>query len=325
MNIPRFQLLLPLLLAVNLLLGLSAAELSIPSSPVRPTQYTLGPGDELSIHVMDIDDISDKGVRVDPAGNIDLPLVGRVAVAGLTIDQFRAELSKKLTKYIESPQITISVVEYQSRPVSILGAVNAPGIQQLQGPKRLLDVISSAGGLKPEAGAKLTITREVKWGPIPVANSHPDSSGQFFIGEIPIDELTTTQNPAVNIFVRPNDTITVPKADIVYVLGQVRRAGGFPITSHDSLSLLKALALAEGLDRDAAPKKARIMKASNRGIADGTDVQVNLQSILDGKAPDMQLHADDVLFIPDNVARSTTRRFAEAALQIATGIAIYRR
>ncbi len=317
--------LLPLILAANLLPGVYAADTPATSSTARPSRYALGPGDKISLHVMDLEEVSDKAVRVDPAGNIDLPLIGRVTVAGLTVEQFRSELSKKLVKYIESPQITIDVLEYQSRPVSILGAVNNPGIQQLQGPQRLLDVISTAGGLKPEAGAKLTITRQVKWGALPVANAHPDSTGQFFVGEIPIDQLTTAQDPRVNIFVLPNDTITVPKADIVYVLGQVKRAGGFPITSHDSLSLLKALALAEGLDRDASPKKARIMKASNHGLTDGTDVPVDLQRILDGKAPDMQLHADDVLFIPDNVARSTTRRFAEAALQIATGLAIYRR
>lgn len=296
-----------------------------PPAKFQSMQYTLGAGDQISLHVMDLDDVSDKPVRIDPSGNIDLPLIGRVAVAGLTVEQFREELSKKLAKYIDAPQIAISVLEYHSQPVSILGAVNTPGIQQLQGPKRLLDLISTAGGLKPEAGSKLTITRQVKWGAIPVAESHTDSSGQFFIGEIPIDELTTTQNPALNIYMRPNDTVTVPKADIVYVMGQVKRAGGFPITSHQSMSLLKAIAMAEGLDHDAAPNKARIMRASNKGPDSITDTPVDLKLILAGKAPDVQLHADDVLFVPDSTARSTTRRFAEAAIQVATGLAIYRR
>lgn len=296
-----------------------------PAAKASETQYTLGPGDQISLHVMDLDDVSDKAVRIDPAGNVDLPLVGKVGASGLTVEEFREALSKKLTKYIESPQISINVLEYHSQPVSILGAVTNPGIQQLQGPKRLLDVISTAGGLKPEAGAELTITRPKKMGNLPVAGSHLDSTGEFYVGEVAIDQLTTAQDPKVNINVRPHDTITIPKADIVYVLGQVKRAGGFPITTHDSLSLLKALALAEGLDRDASPKKARIMRASTAGPSGRTDTPVNLQDILDGKAPDLQLHADDVLFIPDNVARSATRRFAEAAIQVATGVAIYRR
>lgn len=306
--------------------GCLAADNGSESAMAKAQQahYTLGPGDQIAIHVMDLDDVSDKPVRVDPAGNVDLPLIGRVAVSGLTVEQFREALSKKLTKYIDSPQININVLEYHSQPVSILGAVNTPGIQQLQGPQRLLDVISTAGGLKPEAGAQLTITRAVKMGTLPVANSHLDSSGQFFVGDIAIDQLTTAQDPKLNIYVRPNDTITVPKADIVYVLGQVKRAGGFPITKHDSLSLLKALALAEGLDHDAAPKKARIMRAGNTGPSGQAEKPINLKEILDGRAPDVELHADDVLFIPDNLAHSATRRVMEAAVQVATGVVIYR-
>lgn len=299
---------------------------SVPSAAkVQSPQYTLGAGDLLSLHVQDLDDVSNKPVRIDPSGNLDLPLIGRIPVAGLTVEQFRQELSEKLVKYIESPQIAISVLEYHSQPVSILGSVNSPGVQQLQGPKRLLDLISSAGGLKPEAGSKITITRQVKWGAIPVAGSHTDSSGQFFIAEVPTDELTVSQNPSLNIDMRPNDTVTVPKADIVYVMGQVKRAGGFPITSNQSMSLLKAVALAEGLDRDAAPNKARIMRASHTGSDPVPGTPVDLKMILAGKAPDVQLHADDVLFIPDSATRSGTRRFAEAAIQVATGVAIYRR
>ena len=292
----------------------------------QPIQYLLGPGDQIGIHVMDLDDVSDKPVRIDPAGAVDLPLIGRLTAAGLTVEQFRDALTKKLSKYIESPQIAINVLEYHSQPVSILGAVNSPGIHQLTGPKRLLDVISLAGGLRQDAGAKLTITRQTYWGTLPLPNAHTDSSGQFSIAEVSIESLTTAKSPMDNIFVKPNDTVSVPKAEIVYVMGQVKKAGGFQIASRDSISLLKALALAEGLDHDASPKKARIMRASALGTSSNTnEVPVDLQLILAGKAPDVQLHADDVLFIPSNLAQSATRRAAEAALQIATGVVIYRR
>ena len=290
----------------------------------QPMQYLLGPGDQIGIHVMDMDDVSDKPVRIDPSGAVDLPLVGRITAAGLTVEQFRSALTKRLLKYVESPQITINVLEYHSQPVSILGAVNSPGIQQLTGPKRLLDVISLAGGFRQDAGSKLTITRQAHWGALPLPNAHPDASGQFSIAEVSIESLTTAKNPADNIFVKPNDTVSVPKAEIVYVMGQVKKAGGFQITSRDSISLLKALALAEGLDHDASPKKARIMRASATN-SNVNEVPVDLQRILEGKDPDVQLHADDVLFIPSNVAQSATRRAAEAALQIATGVVIYRR
>jgi polysaccharide biosynthesis/export protein len=287
-------------------------------------QYVLGPGDQITIHVVDLDDVSDKPVRMDPTGSLDLPLIGRLSASGLTVEELKNSLAAKLSKFITSPQISINVTEYHSQPVSVVGAVTNPGIHQLQSPKRLLDVISMAGGLLPDAGSKLLITRQIRWGKLPLPNSKTDESGQYSIAEVALDKLTTGQNPAENIFVRPNDIVSIPRADTVYVLGQVKKAGGFPLRSHDSISLLRALALAEGLDRDAAPKKAKIMRASMLAANKSNETTVDVQQILDGRAPDLQLHADDVLFIPNNLSRSATRRAAEAALQIATGVVIFR-
>lgn len=309
-------------LVLFLALSLPAAYLQAQAD--QPTQYLLGPGDQIGIHVQDLDEVSDKPVRIDPSGAVDLPLIGRVVVAGLTPEQFRDVLSKKLSKYIEAPQIAINVLEYHSQPVSVLGAVSNPGVQQLTGPKRLLDVISMAGGFRTDAGSKLTITRQMHWGVLPLPNARTDSSGQFSVAEVSVQSLTSAKSPVENIFIKPNDTVSVPKAEVIYVMGQVKKAGGFELTSRDSISLLKALALAEGLDHDASPKKARIMRASATGAGSVNEVPVDLQRILEGRDPDVQLHADDVLFIPSNLAQSATRRAAEAALQIATGVVIYR-
>lgn len=294
------------------------------AAPDQPLQYLLGPGDQISIHVQDLEDVSEKPVRIDPAGDIDLPLIGRLNAAGMSIEQLRESLTKQLSKYVESPKVAINVLDYHSQPVSVIGAVNSPGIHQLQSPTRLLDVISMAGGLRPDAGSKLTVTRQLHWGVLPLPNARTDASGQFSIAEVSVESLTTSKSPVDNIFVRPNDTVAIPKAEIVYVLGQVKKAGGFPLNSHESISLLKALALAEGLDRDASPKRARIMRASASAGSDLNEVPVDLQQILEGKAPDIQLRPDDVLFIPNNLARSATRRAIEAALQIGTGVVIYR-
>jgi polysaccharide export outer membrane protein len=286
--------------------------------------YSLGPEDQISIHVVDLEDVSDKPVRIDPNGFIELPLIGRIHAAGQTVEQLRGALAARLAKYIESPQITISILDYRSQPISVLGAVNTPGLHQLQGPKRLLDVISSAGGLRPDAGSVVTITRQMKWGELPLAGARPDSSGQYSIAGLRLDDLTGGRNPAANIEVRPNDVISVARADIVYVVGEVKKAGGFPLTSHDGISVLRALSLAEGLTRDASPKKARILRRSGSGPSQTTEVSVNVQDLLAGRAPDPQLHADDVLFIPNNVPASAMRRAAEAALQITTGVIIFR-
>lgn len=309
------------------LLGHVSARLLADDDPAQnsqPTQYVLGAGDLISLHVLDLEDVSEKPVRIDPSGSIDLPLIGRVTASGLSIEQLRETLTKKLTRYIESPQVAINVLEYHSQPVSVLGSVNNPGIQQLQSPKRLLDVISAAGGLKADAGDKLTITRQIHWGLLPLPNARVDSSGHFSIAEVSLDSLTKSKNPIENISVFPNDTVSVPKADIVYVLGQVKRSGGFPLSSHDSISIIKALALAEGLDHDASPRRARIVRGGELASNNAKEIPVNIQLILEGKAPDMQLNANDVLFIPNNAARSATRKAAETALQIATGVAIYR-
>jgi polysaccharide biosynthesis/export protein len=186
-------------------------------------------------------------------------------------------------------------------------------------------MITTSGGLKPDAGSSLQITRQMKWGALPLPGVHVDSAGEYSTAEIPLDRLMSGHDSAENIIVKPNDVISIPRTSVVYVLGQVRKAGGFPLNSHDSISLVRALSLAEGLDRNASPKRARIMRAA-AGDSNKADEQqlVNVQDILAGKAEDIQLHPNDVLYIPNSATGSAARRAAEAALQIATGVVIYR-
>jgi polysaccharide export outer membrane protein len=285
--------------------------------------YVLGPGDELSLHVVDLDDVSDKPFRVDPNGFVDLPLAGRLSVVGMSIEQFRTALVQRLSKYITSPQITVNVLEYRSQPISVLGEVNSPGVHQLQGPMNLVDVISSAGGLKSDAGPKLTITRQADRGSLPLPGAHLDPSGEFLIAQVSLDDVTSGKHPEQNIQICPEDVISVPRAGLVYVVGEVKKAGGFSLNASDSISLLRALSLAEGMSSGAAPKKARIMRAISGKPSEAADEPVDLQQILAGKAPDQFLHPNDVLFIPTNVPASAMKRAAEAAVQIATGVIIF--
>ena len=301
----------------------------IPRSSDASPDYVLGPGDQVVLHVQDMDEISDKPLRIDPNGFLDLPLAGRINVSGMTIEQFKQELANKLRRYITSPQISVNLTDDQSRPVSVIGEVNTPGVHQLQGPKRLIEVISMAGGLREDAGSDLILTREVRWGSLPLPGATTDPTGQYSTARLSIPSLIGAKNPTDNILVQPNDVISVPKAEIVYVVGNVKRSGGYPLTSHEqAMSLVQAVSLAQGLDRDAAPRKARIMRpvagpAGQTGKVD--EIPVDIQKIFDGKAPDVQLHANDVLFVPNSSVKSTGRRAAEAALQVATGVAIYAR
>ncbi len=296
-----------------------------PDAPANATApYLLGPEDQLSIHVADLEDISDNPVRIDPNGYLDLPLVGRVHAAGQPVEELRSLLSRRLAKYIESPDITINVLEYHSQPVSILGSVNSPGLHQLQGPKTLIDMLSMAGGLRQDAGPQLTITRQMKWGRLPLPGARVDSTGQFSSADLSVSSIMNGSAPADNIPVRPEDVISVSKAEVVYVVGQVKRSGGFTLNSHQSISVLRALSLAEGLDVNAAPKRARIMRADNGEPSPTAEVTVDVQKILEGKAPDQPLYANDILFIPNSLAKSTMKQVAQAMLQAATGAAIYR-
>ena len=139
-----------------------------------------------------------------------------------------------------------------------------------------------------------------------------------------MDDITSGKNASQNIEVRAGDVVSVPRADLVYVVGEVKKAGGFSLNAEDSISLVRALSLAEGLNTGAAPKKARILRASAGKVSDATEIPVDLQQILAGKAPDQLLRKNDVLFVPNNVPASAMKRAAEAAVQIATGVIIFR-
>jgi polysaccharide export outer membrane protein len=156
-------------------------------------EYLLGPQDLLAIRVMDLEEVGNLSLRIDPAGNIDLPLVGPTHVAGLTISQLRALLVQKYKKYVLDPVVTIAVMEFHSQPVTLVGSVGAPGVHQIEGPKRLLEVISIAGGLRGEAGSKVIITRELSSGPLPIPDARNDVGGKFSVGEIELDGLDIGQ------------------------------------------------------------------------------------------------------------------------------------
>src|SRR6516165_7272397 len=250
-------------------------------------EYLLGPQDLLAIRVMDLEE-GNVSLRIDPAGNIDLPLVGPTHVAGLTISQFRALLVEKFRKYVLDPVVTVSVVEFHSQPVTVVGSVGSPGVHQIEGPKRLLEVISIAGGLRGEAGSKVIITREHSSGPLPLPNARNDVGGKFSVGEIQLDGLISGRDPSKNIIIRPHDIVSVPAAEVIYVLGEVGKPGGFTLHEHASISALEALAMANGPAKTAKPKNARILRVVGDGKPRVT-IPIDLSRILDGKSPDVPL------------------------------------
>jgi polysaccharide biosynthesis/export protein len=312
---------------IYLLLSFSLASASLAAQTVQaPPGYILGPQDALNIHVTDLMEFDPKtlgAVRIDDQGNVHLPLAGRIHAAGLTIEQMEKEVAARLSKVMKNPEVAISIAEFRNHPVSVLGAVKNPGVYQVTGPKTLFEVLSLAGGLNPDASNRIKITRPASSGPLPLANARQDLKGAFSIGELNVRDVMDAKSPDNNIQVLPDDVITVPKADLVYVVGAVHRSGGFPLNEKEHISVLQAVSLAEGLDKVAGASHARILRQSEPG-AERTELAVNVQQILEGRAKDVPLQANDILFIPTNAAKSVSLRALEAAVQVATGMAIWR-
>ena len=245
--------------------------------------------------------------------------------SGLTVEELKAALAGKLARYISSPRITINLTDDESRPVSVIGAVNSPGVHQLQGPKRLIEVISLAGGVRQDAGSRVILTRQSKWGTLPLPGVKTDATDGFSTATLSLDSLLAATTPSENIVILPNDVISIPKADLVYVVGDVKKSGGFQLSSHNTMSVLQALSLSEGFGPSAAPKDAKIMRPTEKDATKMAEIPVDIQKIFAGKAPDVPLYANDVLFVPNSLAKTSARRIAEAVLQTASGVAIYGR
>jgi polysaccharide export outer membrane protein len=295
-----------------------------PAPKETPGDYILGPDDQIVLWTPEADELDKKLLRIEGNGSITIPLIGTMQAGGRTPPELAADIAKKLEKYYRNPQVVVSVSEYRSQPVSVLGSVNTPGVHQVQGRKTLLEMLSLAGGTRPDAGPTVIVTRHAEWGPIPVEGAKTDPSGQFSTAEIDLKGVTSSDRPQDNIAIKPNDTITVPKARLVYVLGEVERAGGFVLTERDGLSVIQALSMAGGMKPTAAPGSARILRRDESGPKEG--MPVNLKEILAGKGSgkDFILEPDDILFVPDSKTKRVITRAAEMALQTVSGVVIWR-
>jgi polysaccharide export outer membrane protein len=280
------------------------------TGPTESAAYRVGPGDVLDITVFEVEELS-KPATVGPAGMLALPLLGEVAVDGLTALEVGALLEKLYGEsLLRSPQISVSVKDYRSQPVSVFGAVERPGIYQLEGRRRLLEVLALAGGLASDSGGEIRITR----------GSRTDRAAQEVV--ISIQRLLAGPGESPdNPWMEPYDVVRVAKTGLVYVLGAVARPGGFPI-EQESMTVLRALSLAQGLEPGAAPQKARVIRQQG-GAKQETAIAIN--DILRGRAADAPLQDNDILFVPDSRAKSALHRGAEAAIQLATGVIIWRR
>lgn len=313
--------------------GLTSGQDAVPSAAVagsslkgdehRAPGYVLGPDDQINIRALDAEEISDKPLRIGIDGTINLPLVGRMTAAGLTAEELESELSTRLARYVKSPQVVVSVLEMRSQPVSVIGAVTTPGVQQLQGHKTLIQMLSLAGGLKPEAGYSVKITRIAQYGRIPLPTAVQDPSGQFSVAEVPLRGILEASDPAANIEIMPQDVISVPLAEMVFVIGDVNRPGNIVLGGANTVSVLQALAAAGGFGKTAKPKDARIMRVMP-GSAARQEIKIDLKAALEGKSSDAPMQPQDILFVPTSIKKDVALRTLEATVSSGPAAIIYR-
>jgi polysaccharide export outer membrane protein len=287
------------------------------------SDYKLGPDDEVTIFVGDMEDLKDRTFRLSKTGQISIPLAGTLNAEGLTVDGLRELIVQRLSRYVKHAEVIVAVKEYRSQPVSVLGAVRTPGVHQLQGRKTVADLLAMAGGLTDDAGRSIKIARENRCSEFPEGATHVDESGKFQVAEIRVKDILSAEAPARNLTICPLDTITVPRSELIYVVGNVVRAGGFPLNERSSITVIQALALAGGLSPTAAPKNASILRITGPDTA-REYIPVNLEAVLDGRKKDVSLQPDDMLFVPNSMSKKVAVRAAEAAIQTVTGVVIWR-
>ena len=250
----------------------------------------------------------DQELRVSASGDISLQLVGPVHVAELSARQAELSIEKRLSTagFFTDPHVSVFIKEYAAtQGVSILGEVQRPGVYPLLGIHRLFDVLSVAGGTTPKAGQTVTITHR----------ANPEEPIQLTMSKDP-------RNLGSNVEILPGDTIIVSQAGVVYVVGGVRRPMAVVMEQGTDMTVLRAIAMAEGTMPEASLTKTKLIRRSG---GSPQELPIDLKKILAAKVPDVKLQAEDIVFVPSSAYPGMARRTLDAVVQMTTGLIVYRR
>lgn len=313
------------------------AQLALAES-AKQGDYVIGSGDLLSIEVFDVPELS-RDVRVNETGFVAIPLIPvKVQAGGLTPFQFQDKLAELLqvNGLVTHPQVTVTVKEQHSEPITVIGAVKSPITIQAVHQMTLLQVLSQAGGIADDAGSKVLITRKPHLPqpngasddrPVENVPKEPSANPQISAENtitIDLNDLLDSGESKYNIPLLGGDVVTVPRAGVVYAVGAVQHPGGFVMQSdRQQLTVLKILSLAGGLTTTAKGGNAMILRQPP-GSQQRQQVPVDVKKILTLKSEDVSLRQNDILYVPDSTGKHALRRSAEVALAIATGAAIIR-
>jgi polysaccharide export outer membrane protein len=260
---------------------------------------SIGAGDLLDLSVYHVPELLLK-VRVDSNGYVSLPLIGDIRISGLTVRDAQLRIAHKLVDLdlVKKPQVSLFVEEFATEGITVYGEVTSPGIYPLLGPHTLYDAISAAGGLTVKAGHTVTVMHAGK----------PNSEEVI---SLPADG---TPGKA-DVMLSPGDTVVVSKTGVVYVMGEVNKPGAFLMENNTTMSLLKALALAGSATKVASLKHVYIIRKGDDGM---TEMEVRLDK-LNRSVPDVQLRAEDIVFVP----LSNIKNYGAMGLQGALQAAVY--
>lgn len=254
-------------------------------------EYQLGPKDLLEIKVFELPELN-QTVRVSEDGSITLPLIGKVVVNGLTKDAVERKIASLLEeRYVKNAQVQVFIKEYQSKVVSVIGAVEKPGIYELIGRQTLLQIISRAGGFSSyprEAGNEIIVIRQ-------------GSSGRSARLTINLEDLLLNGNHRLNIPLMPGDIISVPvdKVIQVFVFGEVRNPGALNVKKSKRITLLQAISQAGGPTERSALSRIVVKRKDETGKE--IQIKINLKEIIKGEKPDLVLQEGDVVFVPESI------------------------
>jgi polysaccharide export outer membrane protein len=297
----------------------------VQTAAVEQGDYAIGSGDLLNIEVFDVPELS-RDVRVNESGFVSLPLVPvKIHAGGLTSFQFQDKVAELLQTngLVSNPQVTVTIKERHSEPITLIGAVKMPLVVQAVRQMTLLEVLSQAGGIADDAGSQIIITRAAhsEATDAPTAN---DLAAQPTTITIDLNNLLDSGDSRYNIPLMGGDVIRVPRAGVVYAVGAVQHPGGFVMQSdRQQMTVLKLVSLSGGLVSSAKPHNAVILR-QNKDTGGREQVPVDVNKILTLKSEDVVLGQSDILFVPDSTSKKAWRRTGEIAITLATGVSLIR-
>jgi len=281
-------------------------------------EYRIGRDDLIEVSVFEVPDLGTVA-RVSASGLISVPLMGSIHAAGKTPQEMERLIEEALKKnYVNDPHVTVFIREYASQPVSIVGAVKLPGIYQLKGEKSLLEMIALAQGLSTTAGRHIQIIR--RKGTVSGAERAANAETELIV--IDYEELQKG-NVDLNVLIRPNDIINVSEAGSIFVVGEVLKPGEYILRQGRDVTVTQALAYGGGFTREAKRSEGLIIRPHPDGTRD--EFPIDMQKILSGKAIDISLTTNDILFVPASKTKAGLNRALDSAFAIVVGRAIYPR